>query len=358
MIKLVDIVDGIHQFLITNLSPTAATIAGNALGGVALLSVILTMVIVVIYMERKVAAFMQLRLGPMRVGPMGTLQVLADVVKLLLKESFIPNRVDRPLFIAAPYLVLTVAFVALVPVSFADGVQMWDSNIGILYVTAISSLGVIGILMAGWSSNNKFSLIGAMRAGAQIISYELSAALSLLVVVAMSGTLSMTEIVHTQADGWWLFKGHISTVIAFVFYVIAATAECNRAPFDLAEAEQELTAGFHTEYSGMQFGLFYLSEYINMIVVSLLASTIFLGGWQPFHIYGFDAFNNIMNYIPGVLWLFGKVYFIIFLIMWFRWTFPRLRIDQLLKLEWKYLMPISIVNLVFAALCTVMGWHF
>lgn len=353
-----DIIQWVHQLLTDNLPAFWATFVGNVLGGVGMLTLVLVCVIICVYMERKVAAFMQLRLGPMRVGKWGSLQVLADVVKLLLKESFSPNRVDKPLFFIAPVLVLTVALMALVPMSLSPGVQMWDLNIGVLYVTAISSLSIIGILMAGWSSNNKFALVGAMRAGAQIISYELSAALSLLVIVAMSGTLSLSELVNSQADGWWIFKGHIPAMIAFVFYVIAATAECNRAPFDLAEAEQELTAGYHTEYSGMMFGMFYLTEYINMIVVSLLASTLFLGGWQPFHIYGFDAFNQVMDFIPGFLWLFGKVFFIIFLMMWFRWTFPRLRIDQLLKLEWKYLMPISIVNLVIAALCVVMGWHF
>ncbi|MEI7677685.1 MAG: NADH-quinone oxidoreductase subunit NuoH [Bacteroidales bacterium] len=358
MIKLADIVQWIHQWLTDVLPAFLATIAANALGGIAILSLVLVCVIICVYMERKVAAFMQLRLGPMRVGKWGSLQVLADVIKLLLKESFVPTRTDKILFVVAPVLVLTVSLMALAPVSFSDGVQMWDMNIGVLYITAISSLGVIGVLMAGWASNNKFSLVGAMRAGAQIISYELSAALSILAIVAMTGTLSMNELVQSQADGWWIFKGHLPAMIAFVFYVIAATAECNRAPFDLAEAEQELTAGYHTEYSGMQFGMFYLTEYINMIVVSIIASTLFLGGWQPFHIYGFTAFNTIMDYIPQMFWLMGKVFFIIFLMMWFRWTFPRLRIDQLLKLEWKYLMPISLVNLVIAALCTVMGWHF
>lgn len=358
MIKLADIIDWIHQLLLSFLSPAVASVVGIALSGIALLVVVLIMVIIMVYMERKVAGFMQLRLGPHRVGPWGSLQVFADVIKLLLKESFVPREADSVLFKIAPYMVLTVGLMAFAPVSFAPGVVMWDVNIGILYVTAVSSLGVIGILMAGWSSNNKYSLLGAMRSGAQIISYELSAALSLLVVIVMSGTLSMDGIIQSQADGWWIFKGHLPALLAFVFYTIAGTAELNRAPFDLAEAEQELTAGYHTEYSGMQFGMFYLTEYINMIVVSLLASTVFLGGWQPFHIYGFDAFNNIMNYIPGVVWLFGKVFFMIFLIMWFRWTFPRLRIDQLLKLEWKYLLPISIINIVIAALITVMGWHF
>lgn len=358
MIKLSDIIEWIHQLLTSFLAPEWAWFVGVVLVGVAVLVGVLVIVITQVYMERKVAGFMQLRLGPHRVGPWGSLQVFADVIKLLLKESFTPNRADGFLFCVAPYLVLTVALMALAPVSFAPGVQMWGSNIGLLYTTAVSSLGVIGILMAGWASNNKYSLLGAMRSGAQIVSYELSAALALLTVVLMTGSLDFRVIVESQADGWWIFKGHLPVIFAFIVYTIAGTAELNRAPFDLAEAEQELTAGYHTEYSGMQFGMFYLTEYINMIVVSLIAASVFLGGWQPFHIYGFSAFNGVMDYIPGIVWILAKVYFMIFLIMWFRWTFPRLRIDQLLKLEWKYLLPLCIVNLVIAALFEVMGWHF
>jgi NADH:ubiquinone oxidoreductase subunit 1 (chain H) len=358
MIKLSDIIEWVHNLLASFLSPGLTWFVGLVLVAVAVLVGVLVVVITQVYMERKVAGFMQLRLGPHRVGPWGSMQVFADVIKLLLKEAFTPTRADGLLFCIAPYLVLTVALMALAPVSFAPGVQMWDSNIGLLYTTAVSSLGVIGILMAGWASNNKYSLLGAMRSGAQIVSYELSAALALLSVVLMTGSMNFNDIITSQADGWWIFKGHLPVIFAFVVYTIAGTAELNRAPFDLAEAEQELTAGYHTEYSGMQFGMFYLTEYINMIVVSIIASSVFLGGWQPFHIYGFTAFNHVMDYIPGIAWLLGKVYFMIFLIMWFRWTFPRLRIDQLLKLEWKYLLPLSIINLVIAALFEVMGWHF
>jgi NADH-quinone oxidoreductase subunit H len=247
---------------------------------------------------------------------------------------------------------------ALAPFSFANGLQMWDPNIGILYVTSVSALGVIGILMAGWSSNNKYSLLGAMRSGAQIVSYELSVGLSLLAIIVMSGTLSVHGIIQSQADGWWIYKGHIPAIIAFVFFIIASTAELNRAPFDLAEAEQELTAGFHTEYSGMQFAMFFLAEYTNMFIVSMIGATVFLGGWMPLHIGGLEGFNHIMALIPGFVWFFAKIFFIVFLIMWFRWTFPRMRIDQLLKLEWKYLLPMSIINLLVAALIVLMGWHF
>lgn len=357
-IQFSDITKWIHDSLYSAMSPGWAMFSEFVLAGIAMILLVVVLAVILVYMERKVAGFMQLRLGPHRVGLWGSMQVFADVFKLLLKESFAPNSVDKFLFNFAPILVLTVSFMALAPLSFAPGLQMWDMNIGILYVTAVSSIGVIGILMAGWASNNKYSLLGAMRSGAQIVSYELSAGLSLVAVIVLCGTLSVNEIILSQADGWWIFKGHFPIMFAFVVFVIAGTAETNRAPFDLAEAESELTAGYHTEFSGMQFGMFYLTEYINMVVIAMVASTVFLGGWLPFHIYGFDAFNNVMNYIPGWIWFFGKSFFIIFLMMWFRWTFPRLRIDQLLKLEWKYLLPLSIINVMIVAFLAVMGWHF
>lgn len=357
-IQFSDITKWIHESLNAAMSPGWALFSEFVLAGVAMILMVVVLAVLFVYMERKVAGFMQLRLGPHRVGIWGTMQVFADVFKLLLKESFAPNSVDKFLFNFAPILVLAVAFMSLAPMSFAPGLQLWDMNIGILYVTAVSSIGVIGILMAGWSSNNKYSLLGAMRSGAQIVSYELSAGLSLVAVIAMCGSLSVSDIIASQADGWWIFKGHLPIMFAFVIYVIAGTAETNRAPFDLAEAESELTAGYHTEFSGMQFGMFYLTEYINMAVIGMIAATVFLGGWLPFHIYGFDAFNNVMDFIPSWIWFFGKTFFIIFLMMWFRWTFPRLRIDQLLKLEWKYLLPLSIINVLIVAFLVVMGWHF
>jgi NADH-quinone oxidoreductase subunit H len=350
----------IHELLLSFLSPNVTFVTEAVLGGLAVMVVVLLMVVFEIYMERRVAGLMQLRLGPNRVGWQGSLQLIADVFKLLLKESFIPRTVDKFLYTTAPIMVMTVAFMALAPISFSKGYQLWDPNIGILYILAISSLNIIGILMAGWSSNSKYSLLGAMRSGAQIVSYELSAGLALLSIIVFAGSLSVNDIIQSQADGWWLIKGHVTAIAAWVVYVIASTAECNRAPFDLAEAESELTAGYHTEYSGMRFGMFYLTEYINMIVVSMIATTVFLGGWMPFHLpWEWAAgFNNVMDYIPSFIWFFGKVFFNIFLIMWFRWTFPRLRIDQMLKLEWKYLLPLSIVNLVIAALFVVTGFHF
>lgn len=328
-----------------------------ALAAVALIVMVVVLVILMIYAERKIAGFMQLRLGPMRVGWCGSVQAIADVLKLLLKECVTPLKADKLLFPLAPFIVLTTSFLTLVPFSYAPGLQLWDINIGVLYITAVSSISVIGVMMAGWASNNKYSLLGAMRSGAQIVSYELSVGMSLIAVIAMSGSLSIREIILSQGDGWWIIRGHIPAVIAFVIFIIASTAELNRAPFDLAEAEQELTAGFHTEYSGMQFAMFFLSEYTNMLIVSMLGATVFLGGWQPLHIGGLDGFNAVMDYIPGLIWFFGKIFFVIFLIMWFRWTFPRLRIDQLLRLEWKYLLPISIVNVLLAASVAVFGWY-
>jgi len=269
-----------------------------------------------------------------------------------------PNNVDRFLFHLAPFLVMIVAMILLAPLPFANGFQIWDVNIGVLFVSAVSSVSVIGILMAGWSSNNKYSLLGAMRSGAQIVSYELSAGFSILAIVILSGSLTFSDIIQSQANGWWLFKGHIPAIIAFVIFIIASTAETNRAPFDMAEAESELTAGFHTEYSGMKFALFFLAEYVNVFIVCAIGATLFLGGWMPLHFGSNTSFNHVMDYIPGIVWFFGKTFFLIFVMMWFRWTFPRLRIDQLLNLEWKYLLPISLINLLLVTVVAISGWHF
>ena len=314
--------------------------------------------LILVYAERRICAFMQNRLGPNRVGPWGLLQTIADFIKLLMKELVKIKEADKFLFNLAPFIVIIASFMAIAAIPFAKGLHAIDFNIGIFYVMAVSAMGVVGILLAGWSSNNKYSLIGAIRSGAQIVSYELSVGLALMSIVIFSGTLQFSEIVESQRDAWWIFKGHIPAVIAFIIFLIASTAETNRGPFDLAEAESELTAGYHTEYSGIKFAFFFLAEYMNMFIVASIAATVFLGGWMPLHLWGFESFNHIMDFIPPVIWYLGKTAFVIFVMMWFKWTFPRLRIDQLLTLEWKYLLPINLVNTVIIAFLTMMKWHF
>jgi NADH-quinone oxidoreductase subunit H len=358
MISFEQIAGWIHEWLYSNMHPTLALIIEFAIVGVLIIALFAVLGLVLVMMERKVSSWMQLRLGPNRIGPGGWFQTVADTVKLIVKEGMTPNNVDRLLFNIAPVLVIIVSMVIMAPLMFAKGIQIWDVNIGVLFVAAVSSLSIIGILMAGWASNNKYSLLGAMRSGAQIVSYELSAGLSILTIVVLTGSLKMSAIVEAQQTGWWLFKGHIPAIIAFVIFIIAATAETNRAPFDMAEAESELTAGFHTEYSGMKFALFFLAEYVNIFVVCAIGATLFLGGWMPFHIGNWTQFNNIMDWIPSSVWFFGKTFLLIFVIMWFRWTFPRLRIDQLLNLEWKYLLPISMFNLLLVTVIALAGWHF
>jgi len=311
-----------------------------------------------VYAERKVCAFIQNRLGPNRVGPLGIFQTIADLIKLLMKELIPINNADKLLFNIAPFIVIIASFMAIAAIPFAKGLHAIDFNIGIFYVIAVSSLGVVGILLAGWSSNSKYSLIGAMRSGAQIISYELSVGLSLLTIVVFAGTMQLSGIVESQANGWWIFKGHIPAFTAFIIFLIASTAETNRGPFDLAEAESELTAGFHTEYSGIRFAFFFLAEYMNMFIVAAIAVTVFLGGWMPLHFGSDNTFNHIMDFIPPVVWFFAKTFLVVYIMMLFKWTFPRLRIDQLLTLEWKYLLPLNLVNILVVAFLTLMGWHF
>jgi NADH-quinone oxidoreductase subunit H len=358
MFSLEGITNSIQNWLNANFNPTWALVIQCAMVILLAIGLFAVLGLVLVLMERKVAAHMQIRLGPNRVGPMGMFQTTADTLKLLLKEGLTPNGADKLLFNLAPFIVMIVAMLLLAPIAFSKGFQIWDVNIGVLFISAVSSVSVIGILMAGWASNNKYSLLGAMRSGAQIVSYELSAGLSIISIVVLTGSLQISDIIASQQNGWWLFKGHIPAIIAFVIFIIAVTAETNRAPFDLAEAESELTAGFHTEYSGMRFALFFLAEYINIFIACAIGATLFLGGWMPLHIGNWEGFNRIMDYVPGSIWFFAKTFFLIFLIMWFRWTFPRLRIDQLLNLEWKYLLPISLFNLLLMTLMAIMGWHF
>lgn len=340
------------------MSPAAAITVECVLIGIVLLALYAIMALILILAERKVCAAFQCRLGPNRVGPWGCIQVVADMIKMLTKEIITIKHTDKFLYNLAPFIVIIASLLAFACIPWGNGLQALDFNVGIFFMIAASSMGIVGILLAGWSSNNKFSLIGAMRSGAQMISYELSIGLSLLTMVVLSGTMQISEIVEGQNELWFIFKGHIPALIAFVIYLIAGTAETNRGPFDLPEAESELTAGYHTEYSGMHFGFYYVAEFVNMFIVASIATTIFLGGWMPLHIPGLDGFNRIMDYIPSVIWFFGKSALMVFVIMWFKWTFPRLRIDQLLNLEWKYLLPLNLLNLLVMVTIVVLGWHF
>ena len=347
-----------NDLLLSVMPQWAATVIECVIIGVVLLLAYALLALFYIFYERKLCAWFQCRLGPMRVGPWGILQSFADMSKILIKELIRLENIDRFLFALAPYLVIVASMLCFACLPWGNGLQIIDFNIGIFFMTAASSIGVLGILLAGWSSNNKYTMIGALRSGAQMISYELSIGLSILTVVVLAGTMSITGLVQAQADGWFLFKGHIPALIAFVIYLIAATAETNRGPFDLPEAEHELTAGYHTEYSGIHFGFFYLAEYLNLFIVSGIASLLFLGGWMPLHIPGWEGFNAVMDFIPSIVWFIGKAVFISFIIIWFKWSFPRVRIDQLLTLEWKYLMPIGLFNLVLMTLIVVYGLHF
>ncbi|MDR1719836.1 MAG: NADH-quinone oxidoreductase subunit NuoH [Dysgonamonadaceae bacterium] len=343
----------IDHFLRTYLDEGWALLVEFVLVGLVILTVYAVLALLLIYIERKICAFFQCRIGPNRVGPWGVFQSVADMVKILLKEIIKIDRADPLLFRIASFLVIIASICTFGAIPFDPALHAVNFNMGVFYLLAVSSLGVIGILLAGWSSNNKYTMIGAMRSGAQLISYELSCGLSLMSIVVLAGSMQLSEIVNQQAEMWFIFKGHIPACIAFLIYLIAGHAETNRGPFDLPEAESELTAGYHTEYSGIQFGFFYLAEYLNMFIIAAIASTMFLGGWMPLHIVGWEAFNGVMDMIPPVVWFFGKTFFCVFLALWIRWSFPRLRIDQLLSLEWKVLMPLALINILFMALCVM-----
>lgn len=326
--------------------------------GVAILTAYALLAIVLIFMERKVCAYFQCRLGPMRVGFWGTLQVFADVFKMLIKEIFAVDKADKFLYYIAPFFVVIASVGTFSFLPWNNGAHILDFNVGIFLVTAISSIGVLGVFLAGWASNNKYSVLSAMRGAVQMISYEMTLGLTLIAAVALTGTMQMSGIVEAQTGPWnWLIiKGHLPAIIAFLLFLVAGNAEANRGPFDLAEAESELTAGYHTEYSGMGFGFYYLAEYLNLFVIAGLATAVFLGGWAPFNI-GVEGFDAVMNYIPGIVWFLGKTFVVVWLLMWIRWTFPRLRIDQILTLEWKYLMPLALVNLILMTICVAFGIH-
>lgn len=286
------------------------------------------------YLERKIAARIQRRPGPMEVGPHGILQLVVDGIKIVGKQMIIPRDVDRPLFRIAPLLSFVPVVLPFIVIPFSKGLQARDFSLGLLFIVTIASINVMTIVVAGWSSNNKYSLFGAMRSVAQNIAFEVPVLLSILCIALMTGTYSMQKIVHAQDTVWFI----LVQPLAFIIYFIAGLAETNRNPFDLPEAESELTAGFHTEYSGFGFSLFVISEYANMFLVCSIATVLFLGGWHGFPLPFFEY--------TGAVWFLAKVYFLMLLMVWIRWTYPRVRFDQLLNFSWKYLIPFSLVNLL------------
>ncbi|HYK72234.1 MAG TPA: NADH-quinone oxidoreductase subunit NuoH [Pseudoneobacillus sp.] len=303
-----------------------------------LLLVVLGFVTYGILAERKVMGFMQLRHGPNQVGgKWGLLQTVADVLKLLLKEDNIPKLADKPLFILAPVIAFAPAFMVLATIPFTDKFQFADIGVGLLYYIAISGLTTIGVVTGGWASNNKYALLGGMRAAAQMISYEIPLVMSVLGIILLSGSLNLNDIVHAQENGWFI----LWQPIAFIVFLIAATAELNRTPFDLPEAESELVAGFHVEYSGFRWAFFMLAEYVYLFAMASLVTVLFFGGWLPLPFLGF---------IPGAVWFALKFSLVLFIFIWFRVTFPRLRADQLMEFGWKILLPVALANIFLTAL--------
>ncbi len=319
----------------------------SAIGGVVILLVVAGFAGISTWAERKIAARIQSRLGPTYCGPSGILQFLVDGVKLLLKEDIVPTNADRLLFSLAPYIVFMSAFAIFAAIPFSEHLVAADLNIGVVYVIAVAGGGVIGILMAGWASGNKYALYGAMRAAAQIVSYEVPAGIVLCTVVMIVGSMSLQDIVRDQAGGvfhWMVFRYFPFNLIGLMIYFICALAETNRTPFDIPEAESELVAGYHVEYSGMRFSIFFMGEYAAIFATSAIATALFLGGWQsPFQ--GF-LLPGAFGVVEGLCWFMGKVLFLVFIVMVIRWTVPRFRVDQLMHLCWKVLVPVSLAILL------------
>jgi NADH-quinone oxidoreductase subunit H len=310
------------------------------------IGVLLLIIAYLIWVERKVMAHMQVRLGPMRVGWHGLLQPIADGLKLIFKEDIIPDKASKIVFVLAPVISVVPALMSIAVIPFGDTISIFglsidmvitDVNIGILFILAVTSVGVYGVILGGWSSNNKYSLLGALRSSAQMISYELSLGLSLIGVIMISQSLSLVDIVDSQAKYWFV----ILQPLGFLIYAISAIAETNRCPFDLPEAETELVAGFHTEYSSMKFALFFMAEYANIITVSAIAVTFFFGGWRG-------------PYLPPVVWFLIKMALCIFFFIWLRSTYPRFRYDQLMKFGWKILLPVALVNILITGLVIIL----
>jgi NADH-quinone oxidoreductase subunit H len=348
----------IGDFVRSLLPPHLAILINGLLALLSLMALVGSLGAVLIYLERKVSAHFQVRLGPMRVGPHGLLQALADGIKTIFKEILKPDGADSFIFFLAPLLPVSAAFLVLAVIPFDHHLQVADPAGGVLYVLGVSGLSVLGILLAGWASNNKYSLLGAMRSGAQMVSFEISIALLMLLIVMLSGTASLRGIVLAQQGtifDWWIFKLPFLGIFAFIMYLIASTAELNRTPFDIAEAESELTGGFATEYSGMGFAMFFLGEFVNMFVSACLITTFFLGGFHP-PLLGLPVIDPVLNFIPGFIWFFVKAFFIVFIYMWFRWTFPRVRVDQLMYLEWRIMLPANLILLMLSGLFVAQGW--
>jgi len=332
------------QLLNIGLSVTLADAVSQVGLAVVVFGFLSLVALFLVWWERKVSAHIQQRFGPMMTGWHGVLQTIADALKLIQKEDIVPTLADRKVFYWAPIIAFVCAFAAYIVIPFGKGLIVADLNIGILYIVAITTFTIIALLMAGWGSNNKYALLGGMRSAAQAVSYEVPLVLSILGVVMVTGSMSMNDIVLAQS-GWGGFRWNLFfQPLGFVIYIIAATAESNRTPFDLPEAEQELVAGFNIEYSGMKFAMFFLAEFVNMFTVSAIAATVFLGGWNgPF--------------LPSWAWFMAKTLGIVFILMWFRWTYPRLRVDQLMEFSWKVLLPLAFVNILYVGVCSKwLGW--
>ncbi len=325
------------------LSVTTLTILAMVLSAVVLTVFAAVLALVGVYAERKVSAHMQNRLGPMYVGWHGVVQTFADAIKLLLKEDIVPAAADKKLHLLAPVIVFAATLAAFAVLPFGQNIVASDLNVGVLYVIAISSFVVVGIILAGWASNNKWSLLGAMRSAAQVVSFEVPATLAVLAAIMTVGSMNLGAIVSYQVGGfhkWLVWQFFPFNFIAFIIYFVASLAEVNRAPFDIPEAESEIVAGFHTEYSGMKWAMFFLAEYANMFLVGVIGATLFLGGWS-------SPFGNFLNSGPfQIFWIVAKAAFLIFVQMWLRWTLPRVRVDQLMYVCWKVLLPFGFVAIV------------
>jgi NADH-quinone oxidoreductase subunit H len=323
------------QWLLTVIGPDVVRLAISL---VAIIALVQVNALFLVWLERKVAGHIQLRLGPMEVGPHGILQTIVDGIKLVSKELITPRHVDRKLFVLAPVVVFLPVVSSFIVIPFGEHLQIRDLNVGVLLVFAFSTFNVLAILMGGWAANNKYSLLGAVRSVAQSVAYEIPLLLVVLNVLLWTGSFQMSAIVEAQSRVWNAFWMPVAALI----YLICATAETNRAPFDIPEAESELVAGFHTEYSGMRFALFFLAEYSNMLIVAAVATTLFFGGWKS------PPFLDFLP-VPGVVWFFFKTYALVFGVVWVRWTFPRLRFDQLMNFSWKVMIPASLIHLVVYA---------